>query len=343
MLIQRDNALARIALAQQARHRAGDGVLRPSFSELVRLASDAKLLVHRPQRVRAGLSFGVNDAVRRGHGMTFAESRPWVAGDDARNVDWRVTARTGKPHTKTYDAERDQCWMLFVDMRRSMMFGTRVRFKSVQAARVAAVLAWGACFLGNRIGAVIVTDNGVRLLPPQGGQAAVLAVLKSLTSINPLADDAGASQTFSEKALADVERLTPNGATLFMISDFMAWQTDAHALVARLSIRFPALAIPIYDRLERHPPPCGTYPIRDSTNATTLQLTDEGDRQWWSTALADNCRPTLAKFESLGIRVTAIGAHDDFLPALSRLICGEAETAEDQDTQNTSNMNRGDG
>ena len=90
----------------------------------------------------------------RGRGMEYAESREYVAGDDARHIDWRLTARTGRAHTKLYQAERERLTLLVADTDPVLYFGTRVRFKSVQAARVGAVAAWLAQRQGDRLGAL---------------------------------------------------------------------------------------------------------------------------------------------------------------------------------------------
>ncbi|TGP40975.1 DUF58 domain-containing protein, partial [bacterium M00.F.Ca.ET.229.01.1.1] len=87
----------------------------------------------------------------RGRGMEYAESREYVAGDDARHIDWRVTARTGRAHTKLFQAERERVSLIVADTSPALYFGTRVRFKSVQAARAGAVAAWSAQRRGVRV------------------------------------------------------------------------------------------------------------------------------------------------------------------------------------------------
>ncbi|RBD43718.1 DUF58 domain-containing protein, partial [Xanthomonas oryzae pv. oryzae] len=117
----------------------GDG-LCPMLAELIALRGTA---VHRgqPGRGRHGL-VGPVPAATRGRGMEYAESREYVAGDDARHIDWRVTARTGRAHTKLFQAERERLSLIVADTSPALFFGTRVRYKSVQAARAGAVAAW---------------------------------------------------------------------------------------------------------------------------------------------------------------------------------------------------------
>ena len=86
--------------------------------------------------------------------MEYAESREYAVGDDARHMDWRVTARTGRPHTKLFQPERERSSWIVADRAPSLYFGTRARYKSVQAARLGAVAAWAALNDGDRIGAM---------------------------------------------------------------------------------------------------------------------------------------------------------------------------------------------
>jgi len=94
----------------------------------------------------------------RSHGMDYAESRRYSPGDDVRRIDWRVTARTGKPHTKLYQAERGNDLYVIVDQRSPMRFGTRAAFKSVLAAEIAALAGWAAAEGGDRFGALVAGE-----------------------------------------------------------------------------------------------------------------------------------------------------------------------------------------
>ena len=115
----------------------------------------------------------------RGRGMEYAESREYVAGDDARHIDWRLTARTGRAHTKLFQAERERLTLIVADTAPALYFGTRVRFKSVQAARAGAVAAWAAARDGDRIAALRGSD-GEAPVPPASGARGALRVLDAL-------------------------------------------------------------------------------------------------------------------------------------------------------------------
>ena len=96
----------------------------------------------------------------RGRGLDFDELRAYQPGDDVRSIDWKVTARTRKPHTRVYTDERERRVLLVVDQRLAMFFGTRVQMKSVTAAELAALLAWHVVDAGDRVGAVVFDERG---------------------------------------------------------------------------------------------------------------------------------------------------------------------------------------
>src|SRR6202012_43382 len=106
----------------------------------------------RPSRA---LHAGAHRSAHRGRGLEFQEVRPYVSGDDPRTIDWRVTARRGRPHTKLFREERERPVWLLVDLQPGLFFGTRRQLKSALAVRTAALLAWIASLDDDRVGAVI--------------------------------------------------------------------------------------------------------------------------------------------------------------------------------------------
>lgn len=128
-----------------------DGIV-PTLSELVGL----RALVQGRRGARLGRHGVQGQALSnlRGRGMEYAESREYAQGDDARHIDWRLTARSGRTHTKLFQAERERLTLVVADTAPSLYFGTRVRFKSVQAARAGALAAWLAARDGDRIAAL---------------------------------------------------------------------------------------------------------------------------------------------------------------------------------------------
>ena len=168
--------------------------LQPTLAELIALRGASR---HRapPGRGRLGL-VGQSPSSLRGRGMEYAESREYVPGDDARHIDWRLTARSGRAHTKLFQAERERLSLIVADTAPTLYFGTRTRFKSVQAARAAAVAAWLAQRQGDRIAAL---RGSLREAPvaPAGGARGVLGCIgkRAGTVPEPRRDDDGGRGT----------------------------------------------------------------------------------------------------------------------------------------------------
>ena len=176
------------AIHSMQAHEA-DGIT-PTLAELVALRASA-LGRRPPRRGRHGVA-GHALSPLRGRGMEYAESREYAIGDDARHIDWRLTARSGRPHTKLFQAERERLTLIVADTAPALYFGTRVRFKSVQAARAGAIAAWAAVRDGDRIAALRGSEREAPV-PPAAGTRGALRVLDALVRwyTQPPADDAG--------------------------------------------------------------------------------------------------------------------------------------------------------
>src|SRR4051812_6220907 len=181
-----------------------DQGVRVHLDELIALRLRARRLV-RPA-VRVGGHQAATHASRfRGRGVDYVESRNYQPGDDIRQMDWRVTARTGRPHTKVFQEEREQSILLLIDANASMRFGTRARFKSVQAARAGALLAWAAVQGGDRVGALGFGPALNAEVKPGGGPRGALRVLRALAEWDSITADGGTAVPLSQ-ALQRVRR-----------------------------------------------------------------------------------------------------------------------------------------
>ncbi|MGR8932831.1 MAG: DUF58 domain-containing protein [Gammaproteobacteria bacterium] len=209
----------------------------------------------------------------KGRGMEFDETRLYLPGDDIRSIDWRVTARTGKPHTKLFREERERPVFIAVDLRPPMYFATRGVFKSVQAIKLAALLAWAALGSGDRIGGQVFSAAQCRELKPQSGRAAVLHLFEAL--LFPLAEVN--EQTLN---LAQVlQRLTQHvrpGSRAYIVSDFRGLDAQAERHLATLGRHCEVVLILVYDPLESRLPERGRYRFADAHNELEI---DAGDRR----------------------------------------------------------------
>ena len=131
----------------------------------------------------------------RGRGLEFEELRPYYEGDDVRAIDWPSTARTGSPQLRVYTEERDRSVILLVDQRLAMFFGSRRAMKSVVAAEAAALAAWRVTSLGDRIGGIVFSENGIDEIRPRARRAAIGPLFDAIVRQNNKlrADDPRAS------------------------------------------------------------------------------------------------------------------------------------------------------
>ena len=234
----------------------GLGRVEPQLRDLIALAGPATALPAWARSLRAHHSGQYLSRVR-GRGMEYDESRPYQPGDDIRHLDWRVTARTGKPHTKLFREERERPVFVAVDYNRSMFFATRGVFKAVQAARLASLLAWRAQYNGDRLGGLLFSSRTHYELPPRRGKAAVIRMLKLLAEDAPRcrqAPPAANSANVFGQTITRLQRLAKPGSLVFVLSDFQTFDDRAASEIARLSVHTDVALIAIHDVFEAHFP-----------------------------------------------------------------------------------------
>ena len=206
----------------------------------------------------------------KGRGMEFDESRPYQPGDDIRSIDWRVTARTGKTHTKIFREERERPVFISVDHRPSMFFATRGVFKSVQAAKIAALLAWKAQLQGDRLGGQLLTRDSCQEFKPQNGKHAVLRFFNALVKHN---NNSGKQFTLNDAIARLVQHARP-GSLVYIISDFRGFNDKTENHLAKLSRHCEVVLIHIYDPLEKQLPKKGRYRFTDGSEDTVIDSAD---------------------------------------------------------------------
>lgn len=289
----------------------------PSISELVALRHAIGQLPLFPTP-RWTQSSGPHTSRARGRGMDFEESRPYHSGDDIRTIDWRVTARTTRTHTKVFREERERPVLLLVDLRSSMFFSS-VETKSVCAARIAAALAWATLKRGDRVGALVHADVQQRDIRPRHSQQAVLRLIQSLHELAPR--EVSESETLPSLAslLEAGSRFGGNGATVFVISDFHDRDVACDQHLQRLARHHQVVPVFIHDRLERTLPPPGHYPIsgKDGT-ALTLHTDNPSDRDRFTQQFAQRKQSLEQQARALRSVLISCETGDDTLTILHR-------------------------
>ncbi|HEY7774101.1 MAG TPA: DUF58 domain-containing protein [Marinagarivorans sp.] len=228
-----------------------------------------KLRLGQPRSSQALMAGNVRTRYK-GRGMSFAEVRPYQAGDDIRTIDWRVTARAQKTYTKLFEEERERPIFLMVDMRSSMFFGSQHQFKCVYAARMAVAIAWAACAAGDRIGAMILSDHGEWDLRPKRGKNAVLALIHALVDANrQLTNPAHASGRSLKQFIEDGKRIIRPGSMVYLITDGHDGY-DINGPLCTLARHADISFMHVYDSLETHLPAKGLFTISDGEHRTTV-------------------------------------------------------------------------
>ncbi|WP_454781425.1 DUF58 domain-containing protein [Legionella sp. WA2022007384] len=207
----------------------------------------------------------------RGRGMDFAEVRNYQAGDEIRHMEWRVTARTGKPHIKIYQEERERPVVILTDFNPSMIFGTRIAFKSVIAARLAALLAWTVIKEGDRVGGVFFSATDHSEFTPRSRDIGVLPLLASLSRYTDQTEEQREAQPRQlSDALVRLHRVVRPGSILVLISDFYSMDRECEKHLNRLRYHNDILAYHICDQVELSPPKPQQYAITNGQQELIL-------------------------------------------------------------------------
>ncbi|MEL7538570.1 MAG: DUF58 domain-containing protein [Pseudomonadota bacterium] len=228
--------------------------------DLIQLAAAARGLdLH---RFRRGATGGDHVARLLGRGMEFDEARPYQPGDDPRDIDWRVTARTGRPYTKVFREERERPVLFVLDLRQSMHFATRGVYKAVLAARIAAILAWAAERCGDRVGGFLFAEDYHREIAPRVGRRGVLALIHEICSApvwlrkTPAVGDPDSA---ARRALNGVRKVGRSGSLIFVLSDGHHVDDRALTTLKDFGRATDVVFVHLYDRIERSLPPPGRY------------------------------------------------------------------------------------
>lgn len=259
--------------------RKGEQCISISLNELLQLSDYAKK-IPLPAFCARSLLGGQHNSRLLARGMEFAESRRYQPGDDIRNIDWRVTARTGRTHTKLFTAEKERPIFLGVDMRSSMFFATNGIFKSIQAALISGYMAWGTVQQGDRLGGVIFDNQTILQHKPALGKRGVLPFLNGIAKHTGLplktypASSLDSSSTM-ERAIVGLKQMARPGSLVFLVSDFRYFSPFAQNMLLQIAMHSDLYLCFVYDALEASLPKNGYYPVTDGINEHIINTYDK--------------------------------------------------------------------
>jgi len=212
-----------------------------------------------------GSQSGIKLSKVKGRGIDFAEVRAYQPGDDIRAIDWRVTARKNKPHTKIFREERERPALIYVDQSQHMFFGSTQRLKSVAAAELAGRIAWQTLAAGDRIGGIVIGNEEQTLFRPFRTTRAVGRLLNQIASANQTLTRSAFIDTQESKfsGLEQLRRLTQSNYRIFIISDFSGDIESWSEQIKQLARHNHVTLLHIQDPLDKELPPADHYVITD--------------------------------------------------------------------------------
>ncbi len=255
----------------------------------------------------------------KGRGMAFSEVREYRMGDDVRDIDWNVTARSMKPHIKVYEEERELTMMLLVDVSGSRMFGTTDRLKKNTITEIAAVLAFSAAQNNDKVGCIFFSDRVEKFIPPKKGRSHVLTIIKELIGFRPESEG-----TDLAEGLRCLTNVLKKRSTAFVLSDFLDTTGDRADFEDALKIasgKHDLVGIRVYDRRETEMPDVGIVELSDA---------ETGERMWVDTsskAVRDHYASSWRHTESVveaalrrsRVDSVAVATGEDYVASLMKL------------------------
>jgi len=297
-----------------------------SQAGLIRLAGPARAIALDVLRVKS-LQTGAYVSHFKGRGMEFDESRPYQPGDDPRNIDWRVTARSTEAYTKLFREERERPVLVVVDLRDNMHFATQGCFKSVNASRAAALIAWAAHHRGDRLGGLIFGNSSHRELRPRLGRQAALHYVHELVGHKDWqqreADDQQSPEQAEDamtQAMAALRRVTHPGSLVVIISDFIGFSRAARAYLAGVARHNEVLAIAVSDPFERQLPPPGHYRLVSHDDEMAIDTYSRTARESYRAEFETRKTSLEDYFHRYGMHLLPLSSDDDPVQRLQQAL-----------------------
>lgn len=290
---------------------------------MIRLSGPARAIALDVLRVNS-LQTGAYVSHFKGRGMEFDESRPYQPGDDPRNIDWRVTARSSEAYTKLFREERERPVLIMTDLRNNMHFATRGCFKSVNGARAAALLAWAAHHRGDRLGGIVFGDSRHRELRPRLGRQAALRYVHELVSHPDWTIDVDHGAPDEEppltQAMAMLRRVAHPGSLVIIVSDFVGLSRSAMSYLTGIARHNEVLAVFLSDPLERQSPPPGRYRIVSHDEEMAIDTFAKGARTDYRQAFEERLHNFDIFCHRYGIHLLPLSTDEDPVAALQQAL-----------------------
>ncbi len=289
------------AVSKKSQDAQGVAGVYAALDELVRLQFKASGFSFLPRQPIHSILSGRHASRLRGRGLNFEELRNYLPGDDTRNIDWKVTARTREPHVRVYTEEKDRTVWLLVDQRIGMFFGSQQRMKSFVAAEVAAISAWRVLSAGDRVGALVFNDSDISVIPPHRSRERVMQILRAVVEKNHALHAGADIQPDIGKlneALKRVSMLARHDCLVCLITDGSGINPETRRHITRISEHNDVFTAFIYDPLEKTMPAAGR--LRFADNGGQIEADTSNNRL--RTAFQNDFEQRLERMESASRR-----------------------------------------
>ena len=255
----------------------------------------------------------------RGRGMSFAEVREYRPGDDVRDIDWNVTARSQRPHIKVYEEERELTMMLLVDVSPSRMFGSEMLTKKNMITEIAATLAFSASKNNDKVGCILFSDHVEKFIPPKKGRSHILMIIRELISFTPT----GQSTNISE-ALRYLVGVNKKRTTSFLLSDLINAKEDMSKMEDALKIatsKHDIMAIRVFDKRDKELPNVGIVEVQDAETCQTawLDTASARVREFWRESYDSRTAQMDSLLKSNRIDCAEVATDEDYVVELIKM------------------------
>ncbi len=255
----------------------------------------------------------------RGRGMSFAEVREYRVGDDVRDIDWNVTARSDRAHVKVYEEERELTMMLLVDVSPSRLFGSTEHTKKNLINEVAATLAFSAVKNNDKVGCILFSDRVEKFIPPKKGRSHILAIIRELVGFRPT----GQGTALSE-ALRYLVGVNKKRTTCFLLSDLVNNPADNGALEDALKIassRHDIMAVRVFDRRDAELPNVGIIELRDAETGAMewVDTSSRRVRRYWAESYVEHRDKVCSLLRHHHVDIAEVATNGDYVVELIKM------------------------
>jgi uncharacterized protein (DUF58 family) len=267
-----------------------------------------------------GMLTGDYLAVAAGPGTERSGARAYEPGDDARRMDWNLTARALVPHVRTTDADREMETWVIADRSASLDFGTAKCEKRDLVLAAAAAFGFLTARHGNRMGVLIAGGDELTRVRARSGRMALMAALSTLYDA-PRAQGRPGPGIDLAAALDSLGRYKHQRGQVVVVSDFLDSSDWRHS-ISRLALRHQVVAVHVTDPREFHLPPVGILGVIDPETGERLhvQTNSEALRARFETAAADRYQQIRGALIRTGAEHLHLSTDRDWLVDFARFI-----------------------